>query len=202
MLNISEIQKNYQRYDDVKIRRLAESESRGLRKEVVAVLIEEIKQRGFELTLIDWIHAERRLLSDVEMKALKSKIKNLVCPICKRNKNLKAYQFETKTGIVVNSYSTEYKLIACQHCGNRKRNRSTIHSILLGWISPVSFIAYPLLLANKINIHINEDKLSDKLIEDFIKGNIGIITIENESTEILRKLILDYNSLEVSSMNH
>lgn len=201
MLDSNEIRENYKMFDDVKILKLAESECRGLREETVEILIHELKSRGFEKPIIDWIHAERRILSMSELQELKRKVKNSVCTFCKRNRNLRGYHFETKTGIVVNSHTTEYKLIICKDCGNQKRRRSTIHSIALGWLSPVSFIAYPFLLANKIKIYLKEDTLSEQIIESFIKGNIGTITIKNESIEIFRKLLEAQNKAYISSIS-
>lgn len=201
MLDLNEIRENYKRYDDIKIRRVAKSESRGLREEVVEILIEELHHRGFENSLIEWIQAERRILSPSELQNLKAKVKNSVCTCCQRNRNLRGYHFVTKTGIVASTHTTEYKLILCKDCGDQKRMRSTIHSIALGWISPVSLISYPFLLAEKIKIHLKEDSLSEKIIERFITGNIGTITTNNESTEIFKKLLEAQNTLYESSIS-
>ncbi len=202
MTDLEKIKDDYRSFDNEQIKKIAKYESRGLKQNVVPILIEEIVKRKINPSLIEWIHAERRVLSKVELEVLKSKVKKLACILCKKSRDLRGYHFETKTGIMVNSYTTEYRFIVCKGCGDQKRNKSTVHSLALGWISPVSFISYPFLLAKKVNIYLKEEIISDRIIENFIKGNIGKITLANESTEILKKLVKDYNSLHMSSMTN
>ncbi len=201
MLELEKIRESYKTFDDVTLKKLARTGSKGLRPEVVPLLIEEIQIRGLESGLIDFVHADRRDLSDTELNQLKSKVKNCVCQECKRNRNLKAYRFETKIGIVLASHVTITKIIVCTDCGEYKRKQSALQSILLGWLSVVGFISYPLLVYGKIKEYYKEDELSDQLIEDLIRNNIGTITLGNESNQTLTDLISTYNGLEYSSIN-
>lgn len=196
MSDLNSIRKNYEIYEDAKIKQIAQHESRGLREDVLPILFEEIEKRKLDLNLIKWVYAERRQLSVSELEKLKSRIKNTTCSLCKRNRNLRGYKFETKTGLILKSYTVKYKLILCRECGNHKRKISTLQSLSLGWISPISIIAYPLLVLNKINIYLKEDELSERIIEQLIKGNIGIITINNDSDEISKKLVLENNKTQ------
>ena len=73
MLEIEEIKKNYKQFDNSRIERIAENDSRGLRDEVVSVLIKEIEKRDLGTHLISWIKAERRKLTEKELHELKIK---------------------------------------------------------------------------------------------------------------------------------
>lgn len=73
MLEIEEIKKNYKQFDNSRIERIAENDSRGLRDEVVSVLIKEIEKRDLGTHLISWIKAERRKLIEKELHELKIK---------------------------------------------------------------------------------------------------------------------------------
>lgn len=51
----SKIKKNYESYDDERIKRIASEGARGLREEVVPLLIAEIEKRNLGDELIKWI---------------------------------------------------------------------------------------------------------------------------------------------------
>ncbi len=201
MVDIDQIKERYIGYDDVKIIELAKTGAKALRSEVVPLLVDEIKRRNLGVEIIDWIHAERRVLTDSELDNLKRKIKNCVCQECMRNRNLKGYQLTTRTGLVVTSHMSSRKLIVCEYCGRRKRKNSTIQSVLLGWISLIGLISYPFLIMEKIKHFYKEEELSDRLIEDLINNNIGTITLGHDTTEVLTELLRKHNTLKHSSIN-
>lgn len=196
MYEINELQKRYKQFEDEKIEWIAKYESRGLRNEVIPILIAEIEKRKLNLDLIKWIKAERRKLTTSELRDLKNKVKNLNCDVCgKRNGKLKGYEFTTITGILIDEFVSHYRLIVCEKCGKRKRRNSAIWTTIFGWLSIRGFISIPFVLIDKIKAGIREDKESEKIIEDFIHGNIGEITLGKDSQETIKKLLREFNQI-------
>jgi len=196
MLEISEIQKNYERFDNTQIRRIATYDAKGLREDVIPILIEEIKKRNLDNHLIKWITAERRKLSKHEFESLKRKVKESICKNCKQNHRLKGYKFTTVTGILIDENISEYELIICEECGRKLRRKSAIWTILFGWWSIGGLLSTPFVLFNKIKASIQEDKQSEQIIKSFIENNIGAITIGEDSKKVIQKLLIAFNQLE------
>ena len=82
MRTVEEIRANYKKLTDSKIEDLAKNESRSLRREILSVLKDEIIERNLDPNLITWVDAENNLLTELEKKNLKEKIKHLPCPAC------------------------------------------------------------------------------------------------------------------------
>jgi hypothetical protein len=196
VLESSEIKKNYERFDNQRIRRIAENDAKGLRNETVPILIEEIKKRNLGNHLIEWINAERRKLSKSELEDLKGKVKESTCENCKRNRNLKGYEFSTITGILIDEVVSDYRLIICEKCGKKKRRNSAIWTTIFGWWSVSGFVSMPFVLINKTKALIQEDNQSEEIIESFINSNIGTITIGNDSQEVIQKLLKEFNKID------
>jgi len=193
MLDFNEIKKNYERFDDTKILRIAEKESKGLRDEVIPILLEEIEKRKLGVGLIHWIKAERRKLSTSELRALRAKVRNCLCENCKKNRKLKGYKFDTMIGLLIMRVVTNYQLIVCEECGKKKRTESTILTVFLGWLSVRGFISYPFFVADKIKSYYKEEQQSEQLIDEFINDHIGKITLGKDEQEVIQKLLKDYH---------
>lgn len=196
MLDINEIRKNYERFDDTQIRIIAKQDAKGLREDVIPILIEEIKKRNLGNHLIRRITVERRKLSKSEYESLKRKVKESICKNCKKNRRLKGYKFTTITGILIDENISEYELIICGECGRKLRRKSAIWTILFGWWSLGGLLSTPFILINKIKASIHEDKQSEQIIKSFIESNIGAITIGEDSKEVIQKLLIAFNQLE------
>jgi len=196
MVEVNEIRKNYERFDDTRIRSIAKNDVKGLREEVIPILIEEIKKRNLDDGLIEWINAESRKLSKSELGTLKRKVKQSICESCKENRQLKGYEFTTTIGMLIATITSDYKLILCEKCGRERRRASAFWTAILGWFSARGLILTPFALISKIKASIQEDKQSEQIIESFIKTNIGKITIEKDSEEVIQKLLKEFNGLE------
>jgi len=196
LIEISEIKKNYKRFDNERIRRIAENDAKGLRDETVPILINEIKRRKLGNQLINWINAERRKLSKSELEELIRKVKESLCESCKRNRKLKGYEFSTTTGIIIDEIESHYKLIICENCGKKRRRNSAIWTTIFGWWSVRGFISMPFQIIDKLRAIIQEEKQSEEIIKSFIESNIGEITLENDSKEIIQKLLKEFNKIE------
>lgn len=196
MIDINEIKTNYAAFDDAKIKRLAKKESKGLRDDVVPILLEEIKKRELDHNLIEWVKAERRILSGHELDVLKQKVKTSTCTICNLNKNLYGIKYSTIISFFIGYTTTHYEQIICTSCGSKQKQQSAIKTLFLGWWSPSGFFTTPFILIQKLIGLFRGQNLSDELIEAFIKNNIGTITLKNDSQEIIQQLLGRYNKIE------
>ena len=93
MYNIEEIRENYKGFSDSKIENIAKKESKGLRKEVVEILKEEIEKRNLDKNLISWVETETKTFDGIERESLIKKIQHLNCPKCSEKKD-RLYGFE------------------------------------------------------------------------------------------------------------
>ena len=55
MHDLKRIAENYRNYDNIKIHQIALNESKGLRDEVISILITEIERRDLNPKLLKWI---------------------------------------------------------------------------------------------------------------------------------------------------
>lgn len=195
MIETNDIRKNYERLDNHQIIKLAKNDSKGLRNEVVPILIEEIRKRNLGVELIEWINAERRQLTKYEFEELKRKVKQSQCTNCKRKQNLKGYEFRTQVGVLIDNFVSDYKLILCEKCGNKKRINSGLITAIFGWWSVAGFVSTPFVLINKIKASKKSYEQSEEIIESFIQSNIGIITLEKESQQVIQELLKEFNDI-------
>lgn len=196
MINVNEIKKNYAAFDDAKILRLAKNESKSLRDDVIPILLEEMKKRGLHPSLIEWIEAERRILSEAELFALKQKVKNNTCSICNQKKTLEGFKYTTIISFLIGYTRNKCIRIVCSSCGTKLKKESNLKTVTLGWWSPSGFVATLSICTQKIINSINEQDESEELIESFIKNHLGTITLENDSKEYIRELLERYNRVE------
>jgi len=195
-MDIDEIRENYKRFENDRIKRIAKNDARSLKQDSVPVLIEEIKKRGLSNRLIDWVNAERRRLSAEELADLKMKTKKCKCQLCKKNTDLKGFKFMASTGIIIDHSTYCYKLIVCAKCGRKKQKSALISTMVFGWWSLYGLLCTPIIIFNTIKAQFQKDVRSEKLIEDFIKSNIGHITLGKETKEVLEELIKRFNTLD------
>lgn len=198
MLEVSEIKKNYKRYDDNRIVRIAKNESKGLRDDVIPILIEEIKRRKLGENLIEWINAERRILSKNELEELKAKIKACICTDCGEKSNLKGYKIKTIISYLFNASITDRTLIICEDCGSTRKFNSGFWTAIFGWWSIKGLFSTPFILYDKVKSSIFEDQQSEEIIESLIKNNTGAITISKGQKPTIQHLIIAFNRLNTN----
>ncbi|MEO1258705.1 MAG: hypothetical protein AAFZ15_07900 [Bacteroidota bacterium] len=199
MLDQNELKKNYRRYDDNQIRRIAKNDAKALRDEAVPILIQEIKKRNLGEHLIRWINAERRKLTKSEMDSLKRKVKGSTCESCHNYGQLKGYKFTSITGLLVTTNISSYELIICEKCGKKRRRNSAIWTAFFGWWSAMGFFSTPFELMDKITAFFQEEKQSEEIIESFIRNNLRIITAGQDSQAIIQKTLKKFNNFNGKS---
>ncbi len=195
MIDLNDIKKNYAAFNDAKITHLAKKGSKGLRADVVPILIEEVKKRKLSDHLIQWINAERRTLSDSELQILKQKVKNSTCTICNQNTHLEGIKYTTIVSFLFGYTLTNHLKIVCSSCGTIEKQHSAITTLFLGWWSPSGFFNTLFALFDKVISVFRGLNKSNELIELYIMNNIGVITLENDSEEIIQQLLNKYNEI-------
>lgn len=170
MISTDEIAHNYQRYEDEKIEYLALN-SKGLRKEAVAVLKDEIIRRNLDARLLQWVDFETIEFEGFEKEQLVHKINNLTCSKCNSFSDLKAYRFIRTLSINVE----EYTQIICNQCAVKERKDSMLKTFLFGWWSHRGILLTPVTLIKSIIAIFREEAEREKLLNDFVDSHRAIL---------------------------
>lgn len=190
------IKENYSKMEDFKLERIAKYEVASLKPEVLPILISEIERRGLNDNLLKGIDSQVKNLSPDELNDIKTKIKGLACPNC-RNKAQ-----ELNGGIIrrVRSYLiiTQYEknvIITCNSCLEKEQKSQLIKNSLLGWWGiPWGLIRTPMSIINHFRDNMKKEKLSELILIDFIKQNVGELRTNWEDEKYLSDFIKHVNS--------
>lgn len=195
MYSIEEIKENYKDFPDSKIENIARNESKGLRKEVLGILKEEIEKRNLDERLITWVNVETNTLTDFEKQSLIRKIENLKCPNCgQKESKLIGQKFNTIVSAIIWCNETTENRIICSNCGRKKKIKSFLINGLAGWWSRRGILLTPYtLIKDTINLFFKK-KINDRIIEEFIEQNNGMFRLHGIDDETLFGLILWHNS--------
>lgn len=194
MYNIEEIRENYKNFYDEKIIKIARNESKGLRPDVLEVLKNEIIKRKLDLTLITWVEAESKQITDIEKEEIVKTIKNLPCPNCHSTKQeLRGYEINTVVSIIIDCIDTTETRFLCSQCGKKKKVTSIIKTLFLGLWSRRGIIITPFtLLKDIINLFL-ANKISNRIFDEFIEENIGRIRLRGKTDKALTSLVNNFN---------
>jgi 5-methylcytosine-specific restriction endonuclease McrA len=195
MYSIEEIRENYKGFSDSKIENIARNESKGLRKEVLGILKEEIKKRDLDKNLVTWVDAENNALTDFEKQSLIRKIENLKCPNCGlKVTKLIGQEFNTIVSLILLCNETTENRILCSNCGRNKKIKSFIINLLAGWWSKRGILLTPYtLIKDTINLFFKK-KINDRIIAEFIEQNNGMFRLHGTDDETLFGLISWHNN--------
>ncbi len=195
MYSVEEIKENYKYFSDSKIENIARSESKGLRKEIIGIIRDEIKRRNLDESLITWVNAETDTLTHFEKQSLVKKIENLNCPNCGQKKSdLSGQEFNMIVSVLIGYHQSSRNRILCYHCGRKKRIVSNLTTAVAGWWSVKGILLTPYILINEaINIFFRK-KTSDRIIAEFIVENNGVFRLLGTENEFLLNLITYYNN--------
>lgn len=176
-IDLEQIRKNYASFDDYKIEHLAKNEINSLEPDVVAILKNEIKKRGLDSNLNKGIEAQTKELTESELKDLKSKISNLVCPECgQKNSPLIGTLIREVKSFVLLTHYKKTPLILCQTCADKKRKNAMITTALLGWWGiPSGLFRTPLAIFSSLSDNKKREIISDSILTQFAIENIGEI---------------------------
>jgi hypothetical protein len=132
--NLEELRKNYERFDDSKLIRLATEEASELRPEAVELLKQIIKERGLSEDILKGIDVQIQEIDNEKLLEYSELLRGLPCPVCQStNEKLNATMTGTVISfIILTNYEKELK-IACPNCLDKANNKAITKSALLGW---------------------------------------------------------------------
>lgn len=132
--SIDQLRKNYERFDDQKLIRLATEEASELRPEAVDLLKQIIKERGLSVDIVKAMDAQFQEVDDAKLSEYVELLRGLPCPVCKNvHKKLNATITASVISIiVVTNYEKVWK-IACPDCLDQANTNAMVKSALLGW---------------------------------------------------------------------
>jgi len=198
MIPLEDIRKNYEKYDDTTILKII-SGAKGLRKEVVALLNDEITKRNLDTKLIKFVEEETNLYEGVERANLINEIKNSVCTHCNNENELYGYTFNTIISYLI-WYNHEQKLqIICSTCAKSFRIKSMLTTLALGWWSRPGLFGTPATLISDLIEIFRKEKYSQRVIDYFIDENTGKIRRMEKGKGMLTALIKKFNQKKAES---
>jgi hypothetical protein len=190
MWTVEEIRKNYKNFDDGKIEEIALN-PKGLRKEIIPILNEEIKNRNLDIQLIEWVNHETNKFEGLEKKNLLDQIKKLKCSMCLVNSNLHAYRFNTIISALITITDKTEILIICEQCAKTKRLNTMLKTFFLGWWSKSGILGTPFTLISDLIRIFRKKSESKEILDEFIENNTGLLRIiieENNLQEFIAEI--------------
>jgi len=133
-LDLDTIKETYAQMYDSEIEDLASQEAHELHPEVLEILIDEIKRRDLNLSLIDEVTNSTEPISEEEFLEFAKQIVHSSCPTCgEREEKLRAAYIRTVWSIgVMTSWKTK-SVICCSACMKKKHIIAIVITALLGW---------------------------------------------------------------------
>lgn len=202
MLTKEEIQASYKGFDNNKLLKIANN-PKGLTKEAIPALIEEIRLRNLDSKLIDWILLENNPLNKIEKESIFSYIKNCNCSICNNNSNLKAYEFHSVVSGIIFCDDKIQHLIICHECNKKIRWKNFLKTITLGWWSRRGFgSTIAAILTEFFNLFL-VIRIHNRIINYLIEENNGkfrlMLSSKNPKQEIQN--FIDMNNQKNLNLN-
>jgi hypothetical protein len=188
---IDQLRKNYERFDDAKLIRIATEEAKSLRPEALELLIEIIKKRGLSIDVERGIAAQFLEVDQFLLHEYCELIRSQPCPACNSNK-LKLNGTITATfvnGMIMSNYTQEIK-IACPDCLDKENNRAIRKTVLLGWWGLFGFIkTFQCFHFNKKMKNQNRIPQANATLKDFVLKRIGRIEAAKNNPAELQAII-------------
>ena len=189
MYSLKEIKENYRSFSDSKIENIARNESKGLRKEGLHILKDEITRRNLNPNLINWINTEAKSYEGLERKTLLKDIQSQNCPRC--NYETKLYGFETNTvkSFLIAASIKRKEFILCMDCGKKEKLNAIVITFFAGWWSGSGFLKTPYYILTDIFNFLYIDKISARILEKFIDKYNGTFRRHGANSSTITRLI-------------
>tara|TARA_R110002049_G_scaffold154542_1_gene319111 strand:+ start:1067 stop:1675 length:609 start_codon:yes stop_codon:yes gene_type:complete len=173
MYSIEEIRDNYKHFPDAKIENIARNESKGLRREVLNVLKDEITRRQLNLSLISWVDTETKSFEGLERKNLIQKIQYQQCPKCLEKNKLSGFETNTVKSFLIGVSTSRDEQILCESCGKTAKLNAIFITFLAGWWSAKGFLITPFTIVKDLLNFLFIDKISDRILNTFVNDLTG-----------------------------
>ena len=198
MYSVEEIRENYKEFSDSKIENIAKKESKGLRKEVLGILKDEIEKRKLDKNLISWVETETKTYSGIERDLLIKKIQNLNCPKCSEKKDrLYGFEINQVVSVLLFANDTRNEKILCLSCGKKAKWKAILITFFAGWWSRRGIFLTPWIVIKDTFNFLFINKISDKIINRLIDENTGHFRRKGTENGTLNRLIKRRNEKEI-----
>ena len=198
MYSVEEIRENYKEFSDSKIENIAKKESKGLRKEVLGILKDEIEKRKLDKNLISWVETETKTYSGIERDLLIKKIQNLNCPKCSEKKDrLYGFEINQVVSVLLFANDTRNEKILCLSCGKKAKWKAILITFFAGWWSRRGIFLTPWIVIKDTFNFLFINKISDKIINRLIDENTGHFRRKGTENGTLNQLIKRRNEKEI-----
>ena len=190
--NIEQLRKNYERFDDRKLIRIATEEATSLRPEALELVKEIIKERNLSEDVLKGVEVQFKEVDEKTLNEYTELLRKLPCPVCKSTSDkLNA----TLTGnvisfVIMTNYEKDIK-IACPKCLDKLNNKAMIKSALLGWWGiPWGIVrtSQALILNSKMK-NKNHSYEPTEILTGFVSQRIGRIEASRNNKGELESLI-------------
>jgi len=191
-MDLESVRKYYQNLDISKIESLATTEAKGLRPEVIPVLIAEIKRRNMPESILQGLERLLKEPTATEIAEYCQLLQSQPCPACgsktgKLNANMTSEVFS----IVLITRTTRKLSVACPDCLDVFKNRANSKTIFLGWWAfpwgPIKTIQ-SLIFNSKMSKHHHAGVPND-ILKGFVYQNMGTIEAAKESPAKLKAIM-------------
>jgi len=191
---IDDLRKNYKRYSNDELIRIASTDASGLRPEAIQVMQEEIKSRGLSDELVKGIEVQRKEITDAELLDYCEVIRKQPCPVCNSSASrLNATLVGTVMSFILITNYQKKILVACPDCLDKANKNAIIKSALFGWWGLPWGIIYTIqsfIFNNKMS---KETRLQtpNSNLKGFVIGHVGTIAANTTNNERLQSLVRD-----------
>ncbi len=192
MLDSENIRDYYRALDKHSLVELAKN-PKGIRPEIVSVLLETLKERNVGVEFIESILLETNYFLNEEREALIQSIKESECTKCNVSRNLNGYSFRTITSFIIHKHESYEKQIICSSCALKKELKSFFITLLFGWWSKRGLLWTPITLLCKLGNVFIRKSISKDIIKDFIDNNTLHLRQFGTSDNSLNRLLREYN---------
>lgn len=188
---IEDLRRNYERFDDDKLIRIATQDAARLRPDALELLLTIIKERGISEDVVRGLKARVELTGD-DLDDYVELVRSIACPLCGSNAQpLNGVLVGQVISIVImTTYDKELR-IACPTCLEKELDNASITSGLLGWWGlpwgPVGTIQ-----SFFFNAQMKKEAKQEQAAEalrGFVLKHIGTIEMHRNAPEELRQLI-------------
>tara|TARA_R100000935_G_scaffold53884_1_gene82085 strand:- start:406 stop:1029 length:624 start_codon:yes stop_codon:yes gene_type:complete len=198
MYSVEEIRENYKGFSDSKIENIAKKESKGLRKDVLGILKEEIEKRNLDKNLISWVETETKTYDGIERDSLIKKIQNLNCPKCADKKDrLYGFEINQVVSVLLFANDTRNEKVLCLSCGKKAKLKAILITFFAGWWSRRGILLTPWIVIKDSFNFLFINKISDKIINRLIDENTGHFRRKGTENGTLNRLIKRRNEKEI-----
>ncbi len=198
MYNIEEIRENYKGFSDSKIENIAKKESKGLKKEVVEILKEEIEKRNLDKNLISWVETETKTFDGIERESLIKKIQHLNCPKCSEKKDrLYGFEINKVMSFLLLTFISRKEKVLCKSCGKKEKLKAIIITFFTGWWSVNGFLKTFWVVIMDTTNFLYLDKISQKILKRIVDENTGYFRRKGTENGTLNQLIKKRNEKEI-----